>query len=166
MTDFEDIILDEDFEPIEAPEEFEELGNEEEEEEVIEEEEVGEEEEEEERSETKPTKKQEKRIVSSPLERTASSLIKPDELRPAAIRRTQPILFPYEYSRVVQVRAKQLAQNADTTLTQDELGDTSNVIQIAMKELYYGKMPLVIRRIYPSGIYEDWDVNELRLPRK
>lgn len=37
----------------------------------------------------------------------------------------------------------------------------SDPLQIAMKELAAGKIPLVVRRFLPDGSYEDWLASEL-----
>ena len=36
------------------------------------------------------------------------------------------------------------------------LGDESDPLEIAMKELAAHKIPLIVRRFLPDGSYEDW----------
>ena len=41
--------------------------------------------------------------------------------------------------------------------------DSFDPIQIATKELYSKKIPLIIRRHLPNDKYEDWSINELMI---
>lgn len=41
------------------------------------------------------------------------------------------------------------------------LDGETDALQIAIKELSQGKIPLVIRRYLPDGSFEDWSVSEL-----
>ena len=44
-----------------------------------------------------------------------------------------------------------------------EVGDESDPLKIAEKELAEKKIPLIIRRFLPDGSYEDWRADELQL---
>jgi DNA-directed RNA polymerase I, II, and III subunit RPABC2 len=41
------------------------------------------------------------------------------------------------------------------------LDGETDALQIAIKELSQGKIPLIIRRHLPDGSFEDWSVSEL-----
>lgn len=41
------------------------------------------------------------------------------------------------------------------------LDGETDALQIAIKELSQGKIPLIIRRYLPDGSFEDWSVSEL-----
>jgi len=41
------------------------------------------------------------------------------------------------------------------------LGDESDPLEIAQKELKQRKIPIIIRRFLPDGSYEDWSIEEL-----
>ncbi len=41
------------------------------------------------------------------------------------------------------------------------LDGETDALQIAIKELSQGKIPLMIRRYLPDGSFEDWSVSEL-----
>lgn len=42
-----------------------------------------------------------------------------------------------------------------------ELEGETDPLQIAMKELKHGKIPIIIRRYLPDHSYEDWSIEEL-----
>jgi DNA-directed RNA polymerase subunit K/omega len=64
----------------------------------------------------------------------------------------------YETARVIGIRALQLSNGATPMVPIDGLTD---VLKIAEKELYTGKMPIIIRRKYPDGTYKDIKVSDL-----
>jgi len=49
--------------------------------------------------------------------------------------------------------------NAPPTIELDD--DTTNPLEIARRELEARTLPLLIRRAYPDGSYEEWHVSEL-----
>ncbi|KAI0683124.1 RNA polymerase, subunit omega/K/RPB6 [Cytidiella melzeri] len=73
-------------------------------------------------------------------------------------RVTTPYLTKYERARVLGTRALQISMNAPVLVPLD--GET-DALQIAIKELSQGKIPLIIRRYLPDGSFEDWSVSEL-----
>jgi DNA-directed RNA polymerase subunit K/omega len=73
---------------------------------------------------------------------------------------TKPIMTLYEKTTLIGTRMHQLANNAPTTLSEDELGDISNIRDIAEKELRLKKIPLMISRPIQSGM-EYWRVEDL-----
>lgn len=76
-------------------------------------------------------------------------------------RLTTPYMTKYEKARVLGTRALQLSMNAPTLV---DLSNETDPLEIAMKELREGKIPLMIRRYMPDGSWEDWSVEELALP--
>lgn len=74
-------------------------------------------------------------------------------------RMTTPYITKYEKARILGTRALQISMNAPVMV--DLTGET-DPLQIAMKELREGKIPLMIRRFLPDGSWEDWAVNELK----
>lgn len=82
-----------------------------------------------------------------------------------AHRVTQPILTKYERANAIGTRARQIGQNypvfVDVTGMEDE-------VAMARKELYAGKCPLFVRRIFPDHThdkphFEDWAITELQI---
>lgn len=77
------------------------------------------------------------------------------------LHKTIPFLTKYEMTRVIGQRAKQLDQGAKSFVKVP-----LNVIdgyQIALLELEQKKMPFIIKRPYPNGGVEYWNVSDLEI---
>ena len=75
------------------------------------------------------------------------------------LHKTVPFLTKYEMTRVIGQRAKQLDSGAKAFVK-----IPVNIIEgyhIAMLELEQKKMPFIIKRPYPNGGVEYWNVNDL-----
>ncbi len=59
----------------------------------------------------------------------------------------------FEKARIVGARALQISMGAPILVEADE--SISNPIDIAMKELDAGTLPITIRRTLPDGTYQD-----------
>jgi DNA-directed RNA polymerase subunit K/omega len=68
------------------------------------------------------------------------------------------LLTKYERTRVIGIRALQLSNGAVPMVIVDNI---DNVVSIAEKELVEYKMPLIIRRKFPDGTYEDIKVSDM-----
>jgi DNA-directed RNA polymerases I, II, and III subunit RPABC2 len=88
---------------------------------------------------------------------------------PLEERRTTKFLTKFEKARILGTRALQIrffyfyfnsssSMNAPVMV---ELQGETDPLEIAMKELREGKIPIIIRRYLPDKSYEDWKVNEL-----
>lgn len=77
-----------------------------------------------------------------------------------ADRITTRYLTKYERARVLGTRALQLSMNAPPMV---EIGDETDPLKIAMKELREKKIPIIIRRHLPDKSYEDWSIDELQV---
>lgn len=75
-------------------------------------------------------------------------------------RITVPFLTKYERTRIVGIRAQQIARGAPLYVDRE---DEIDPIVIAEKELYERKLPFIIRRVMPDGIVEDWRVKDLQI---
>jgi len=74
-------------------------------------------------------------------------------------KETLPIMSRYEYTKLIGLRATQLAEGMSPCVSFDpNIRDTKF---IAIQELLQKKMPLIIRRYLPNGTYEDWRPEEL-----
>lgn len=67
----------------------------------------------------------------------------------------------YEKARIIGVRASQLSDNAPPLI---DIGNMTDPIQIANRELIERKLPFIVRRWMPDKSYEDWDIDELLIP--
>jgi DNA-directed RNA polymerase I, II, and III subunit RPABC2 len=67
----------------------------------------------------------------------------------------------YEKAHIIGVRAAQLSNDAPPFV---DIGDLTDCIQIAKKELEERKLPFIIRRKLPDGSFEDWPIDELLIP--
>ena len=57
-------------------------------------------------------------------------------------------LTKYEKTRIIGVRATQIAGGAPSTV---DIGKLTDALKIAMKEFDEGKIPLIITRRFPDG---------------
>ena len=64
-----------------------------------------------------------------------------------------PKLTRFERARIVGARALQIAMGAPTLMEPSE--NVSNPIDIAIRELDSGVLPITIRRTLPDGTYQD-----------
>jgi DNA-directed RNA polymerase I, II, and III subunit RPABC2 len=69
------------------------------------------------------------------------------------LRTTTSYLTKYERARILGTRALQISLGAPVLV---ELGDETDPLEIAMKELKARKIPIIIRRYLPDQSYEDW----------
>ena len=73
-------------------------------------------------------------------------------------RTSRPYLTKYEKAKLIGIRAKQISMGAKITIDTQGISD---VIDIAKKELFEKKTPLIVRRYMPNNMYEDWKISEL-----
>ena len=73
-------------------------------------------------------------------------------------RITTRYMTKYERARVLGTRALQISMNAPVMV---DIGNETDPLKIAMKELRDRKIPMIIRRYLPDGSYEDWNLDEL-----
>ena len=71
---------------------------------------------------------------------------------------SRPFLTKFEKCKVLGVRAEQLSRNMPPCV---ELNGDETVVEIAEKELMERTIPIIIRRYFPNGTYEDWRLDEL-----
>ena len=83
-----------------------------------------------------------------------------DKMVSAEQRRTIPFLTRFEKARVVGKRAMQISKGAPSLV---DVGNLDNPVDIALKELKEKKLPYIIRRPLPNGMFEDWRLDELRI---
>ena len=75
-------------------------------------------------------------------------------------RKTTPFLTKFEKTRALCIRAQQLANGAHSTLSKLP-SNIRSVEDIAHEEFRQNKLPIIIRRLFPSGAHEDWPISEL-----
>lgn len=86
----------------------------------------------------------------------------PGQPKANAERITRPFLSKYERTRIIGTRATQIAMGAAPMV---ELGEETDPLRIAEKELLEFRVPLVVRRYLPDGSFEDWTVAEMNPQR-
>jgi DNA-directed RNA polymerases I, II, and III subunit RPABC2 len=64
-----------------------------------------------------------------------------------------PKITRFEKARIVGARALQISMGAPILIEADE--SSSNLINIALKELECGILPITIRRTLPNGSFQD-----------
>lgn len=79
---------------------------------------------------------------------------------PNSERKTTKFLTKFERARVLGTRALQISMNAPVCVP---IENETDPLQIALKELEAGKIPIIIRRYLPNQKYEDWKVSELQI---
>ena len=77
-------------------------------------------------------------------------------------RKTLPFMTKYEKTRLLCIRAQQLANGAQI-LVDVPLDKKNNIDFIVRKELKNKKLPLIVRRYLPNGTFEDWKAHELNI---
>tara|TARA_B100002019_G_C21176533_1_gene551417 strand:- start:11 stop:265 length:255 start_codon:yes stop_codon:yes gene_type:complete len=77
-------------------------------------------------------------------------------------KKTSPLMTKFEYTRILGVRAMQISRNAPVMI--DNIEKYTDPIKIAEKEIQCKKIPLIIRRNLPNGLYEDWNINDMIVP--
>jgi DNA-directed RNA polymerase subunit K/omega len=80
---------------------------------------------------------------------------------PTNARTANRRMTSYERAAYLGRRATQIAQAAP--VMSDLTLKTHTPLQIAQDELRNGKGIFVVRRNFPGSVYEDWDLNELKL---
>ena len=73
-------------------------------------------------------------------------------------RVTTRYMTKYEKARVLGTRALQISMNAPVMV---DVGNETDPLRIAAKELRERKIPLIIRRYLPDGSFEDWPIKDL-----
>ena len=77
------------------------------------------------------------------------------------LHKTSPILSKYEYTKLIGLRCKQLAEGAHSLI--DIPSDVMNNAVIAELELRQKKLPFVIKRPLPHGGSEYWRLSDLEI---
>lgn len=77
-------------------------------------------------------------------------------------KETSPLMNRFELTKLIGIRAQQLSCGMRPCVSFDP--EITNTEFIAIQELLQKKMPLIIRRYLPNGVYEDWRANELIIP--
>lgn len=88
-----------------------------------------------------------------------------DKMVAAVPKNTQRIslnrMTIYEKAYIIGVRAAQLSDDAPPFV---DIGNMTDCIQIATKELAERKLPFIIKRRLPDNTLEYWSIDELLIP--
>ncbi len=74
---------------------------------------------------------------------------------------TYPVLTLYEKTKVLALRASQLARGAPPFIDVPEY--LTDVYEIARQELEAKRLPFILKRPMPDGTYEYWRLSDLML---
>jgi DNA-directed RNA polymerases I, II, and III subunit RPABC2 len=74
---------------------------------------------------------------------------------------SEPILTKYEYTKILGMRAQQLAMGAEALIEVTE--DLNDVVLIAEEELRQRKTPIIIQRNIGVNKYEYWKIEDLAI---
>ena len=72
---------------------------------------------------------------------------------------SEPILTKYEYTKILGMRAQQLAMGAEALIEVTE--DLNDVVLIAEEELRQRKTPVIIQRNIGVNKFEYWKIEDL-----
>ena len=81
-------------------------------------------------------------------------------------KKTNPILTLYEFSNLMSKRINQLEEGFKSTLDEDEIKEKNLIssYEITKEEFKQKKFPpFKIKKIFPNGRYELWDINEIKI---
>ena len=78
-------------------------------------------------------------------------------------RVTNSMMTMYELTKIIGVRAQQISSGMEPLVEVDP--DIRDTKFIAIQELLQKKMPVIIRRFLPNGMYEDWRVDDMIIPK-
>tara|TARA_B100000795_G_C22374161_1_gene277234 strand:+ start:77 stop:478 length:402 start_codon:yes stop_codon:yes gene_type:complete len=73
-------------------------------------------------------------------------------------RETRPYLTKFEKTKLIGVRAQQLASGSEAMV---KLDGNESIVEIAEKELAQKKIPFIIRRYLPNQKHEDWRLSDM-----
>ena len=72
---------------------------------------------------------------------------------------TEPILTKYEYTKILGMRAQQIANNSEPLITVTK--DLNNPIDIAKEEIRQRKSPIILKK-NSENQYEYWKLEDLK----
>ena len=72
---------------------------------------------------------------------------------------SEPILSKFEYTKILGMRAQQIAMGAEPLIKVTK--DLDNVVLIAEEELRQRKTPMIIQREIGKDKYEYWKIEDL-----
>lgn len=72
---------------------------------------------------------------------------------------SEPILSKYEYTKILGMRAQQIAMGAEPLIKVTK--DLDSVVLIAEEELRQRKTPMIIQREIGKNKYEYWKIEDL-----
>jgi hypothetical protein len=76
-------------------------------------------------------------------------------------RKSKPILSPFEVTRLMMDRLTQLSRTDRGCLVVGIGIDSLSATEKAKMELKTGRMPFILKRVHPDGIFEKWRINEM-----
>ncbi len=75
-------------------------------------------------------------------------------------KKTIPFLTKFERARILGVRVQQIAYGAKPNVSSKGMNSIQEIVE---EELKQRKIPFIIRRTLPNGMFEDWRMEEFEL---
>ncbi len=75
-------------------------------------------------------------------------------------KKTIPFLTKFERARILGVRVQQIAYGAKPNVSSKGMNSIQEIVE---EELKQRKIPFIIRRTLPNGMFEDWGMEEFEL---
>lgn len=85
--------------------------------------------------------------------------VPPSASAPDPAHTTQPFLTVYERTKILGFRANQLAQGAPPYIARPE--HVTSVFDIAKMELEQRRLPYIVKRPMPNGVFEYWRLSDM-----
>ena len=83
----------------------------------------------------------------------------PSRLIPRDLRTTMPRLTRFEMARIVGIRAQLIDEGSPLLIVAPP--GVSDPVQLALLELRARKSPVIVRRVFCDGSYEEWLISEM-----
>jgi DNA-directed RNA polymerase I, II, and III subunit RPABC2 len=80
---------------------------------------------------------------------------------PSDMRQTSNVMMEYEYSDTIGIRATQIENGAPVYT---DIGELTNPLEIAAKEMFDRRCPLFIKRYIDETTAEHWNCREMAFP--
>ena len=77
-------------------------------------------------------------------------------------RKSLPILYNFEKAGIFSIRKAQLERGAQPTIELDKLTCEITIDAIVNEEFRQSKIPIKVKRNFPDGFYEYWNIKELK----
>ena len=75
--------------------------------------------------------------------------------------KSEPIMTKYEYTKILGIRAQQIAMGAEPLI--EVTKDLDSVVEIAKEEIRQRKTPIILERKIGEGEFDYWKLEDLTI---